>query len=167
MTEFNEGIPFGFHIIFRTYGTWLHGHRRGSVNRFNNRFGTVAIAPGSLLVDPPRKSFPEFNPVAIAPGSIRRSTFLSVSPSSIRSLRSRFCISRPTTAGILATARSTQTKIGYQWQVIRSDQGEAAAMDRDIYKLERRIVVNVIEVQQRYYAGITARSTQSRSRFSR
>ena len=48
MTEFNEGIPFGFHIIFRTYGTWLHGHRRGSVNRFNNRFGTPRVPANKL-----------------------------------------------------------------------------------------------------------------------
>ncbi len=49
MPEFNgEHIPFGFHITFRAYGTWLHGDRRGSVNRFNNRFGTPRIPPNPL-----------------------------------------------------------------------------------------------------------------------
>ena len=39
----DEHIPLGYLITFRTYGTWLHGDRRGSVNRFNNRFGTPLL----------------------------------------------------------------------------------------------------------------------------
>ncbi len=32
--------PVGFLITFRTYGTWLHGDHRGSVNRFRNKYRT-------------------------------------------------------------------------------------------------------------------------------
>jgi len=32
--------PLAHLITFRTYGTWLHGDERGSVNRFRNVFGT-------------------------------------------------------------------------------------------------------------------------------
>jgi REP element-mobilizing transposase RayT len=39
----DERIPLGYLITFRTYGTWLHGDKRGSVDRFNNRFGTPRI----------------------------------------------------------------------------------------------------------------------------
>ena len=35
--------PFGFHITFRAYGTWLHGDVRGSVDRFHNRYGTPRL----------------------------------------------------------------------------------------------------------------------------
>ena len=37
----DERIPLGYLITFRGYGTWLHGDRRGSVDRFHNRFGTA------------------------------------------------------------------------------------------------------------------------------
>jgi REP element-mobilizing transposase RayT len=39
----NEQIPLGYLITFRSYGTWLHGDKRGSVDRFHNRFGTPRI----------------------------------------------------------------------------------------------------------------------------
>jgi len=32
--------PLAHLITFRTYGTWLHGDKRGSVNRFRNIYGT-------------------------------------------------------------------------------------------------------------------------------
>ena len=41
----DESIPCGYLITFRTYGTWLHGDARGSVDRFHNRFGTPLLAP--------------------------------------------------------------------------------------------------------------------------
>ncbi|HBB94764.1 MAG TPA: hypothetical protein DC054_05180 [Blastocatellia bacterium] len=44
--EFNEDhTPLGYLITFRTYGTWLHGDHRGSVDRHNNRYGAPLIAP--------------------------------------------------------------------------------------------------------------------------
>jgi len=39
----NEQIPLGYLITFRSYGTWLHGDKRGSVDRFHKRFGTPRI----------------------------------------------------------------------------------------------------------------------------
>ena len=44
--EFNEDhTPLGYLITFRTYGTWLHGDERGSVDRHNNGYGAPRIAP--------------------------------------------------------------------------------------------------------------------------
>ncbi|MFN0138938.1 MAG: transposase [Pyrinomonadaceae bacterium] len=37
--------PIAYFITFRTYGTWLHGDERGSVNRHHNRYGTSKIRP--------------------------------------------------------------------------------------------------------------------------
>lgn len=31
--------PLAYFITFRTYGTWLHGEERGSVDRLHNKFG--------------------------------------------------------------------------------------------------------------------------------
>ncbi len=36
-------IPLAYLITFRTYGTWLHGDIRGSVDRFNNTYGTPRV----------------------------------------------------------------------------------------------------------------------------
>jgi len=45
-SEFNEsGIPLAYFISFRTYGTWLHGDERGSVDRWHNRYGTPCLPP--------------------------------------------------------------------------------------------------------------------------
>jgi REP element-mobilizing transposase RayT len=41
----DEHIPLAYLITFRTYGTWLHGDKRGSVDRFHNRFGSPRIGP--------------------------------------------------------------------------------------------------------------------------
>ena len=35
--------PIAYLITFRTYGTWLHGDKRGSVSRHNNRFRTLRL----------------------------------------------------------------------------------------------------------------------------
>src|SRR5262249_37922141 len=40
--------PLAFFITFRTYGTWLHGDRRGSVDRFHNRYGTPRLPPNTF-----------------------------------------------------------------------------------------------------------------------
>ncbi len=40
-----NSVPFAFFITFRTYGTWLHGDQRGSVDRNHN-------IPGTPLLDP-------------------------------------------------------------------------------------------------------------------
>ena len=37
--------PLAYFISFRTYGTWLHGDRRGSIDRFHNRYGDPYLPP--------------------------------------------------------------------------------------------------------------------------
>lgn len=47
--EFNDDhIPLAYMITLRGHGTWLHGDRRGSVDRFHNRYGTPKLPPNSL-----------------------------------------------------------------------------------------------------------------------
>jgi REP element-mobilizing transposase RayT len=38
-------IPLAIFYTFRTYGTWLHGDERGSVDRHNNLYGHARIQP--------------------------------------------------------------------------------------------------------------------------
>ena len=55
--------PIAFFVSFRTYGTWLHGDERGSINRFNNAYRSPYIEPNadwlkynqSILKGPPFK----------------------------------------------------------------------------------------------------------------
>ena len=37
--------PLAYFISFRTYGTWLHGDKRGSIDRFHNRYGAPYKSP--------------------------------------------------------------------------------------------------------------------------
>lgn len=41
----NTDIPLAYLITFRSYGTWLHGDERGSVDRFHNVYATPRLAP--------------------------------------------------------------------------------------------------------------------------
>jgi len=41
----NTEIPLAYLISFRTYGTWLHGDKRGSIDRFHNRYGDHYLPP--------------------------------------------------------------------------------------------------------------------------
>src|SRR5687768_10817201 len=36
--------PLAYFISFRTYGTWLHGDKRGSIDRNHNRYRSPYIA---------------------------------------------------------------------------------------------------------------------------
>ncbi len=38
-------FPLAYLITFRTYGTWLHGDERGSMDRTHNVYGTPNLAP--------------------------------------------------------------------------------------------------------------------------
>jgi REP element-mobilizing transposase RayT len=38
-------FPLAYLITFRTYGTWLHGNERGSMDRKHNVYGTPRLAP--------------------------------------------------------------------------------------------------------------------------
>ena len=37
--------PLAYFISFRSYGTWLHGDQRGSIDRFHNRYGDPYMPP--------------------------------------------------------------------------------------------------------------------------
>jgi REP element-mobilizing transposase RayT len=39
--------PIAYFISFRTYGTWLHGDEKGSVDRTRNQFGAPLIPPNA------------------------------------------------------------------------------------------------------------------------
>jgi hypothetical protein len=41
----NTDTPLAYLISFRSYGTWLHGDPRGSIDRFNNRYRSPYIKP--------------------------------------------------------------------------------------------------------------------------
>lgn len=38
-------VPLAYFISFRCYGTWLHGDVRGSIDKYNNAYGSPKIAP--------------------------------------------------------------------------------------------------------------------------
>jgi hypothetical protein len=38
-------IPLAYLITFRSYGTWLHGDKRGSVDRFHNQYKSPYLPP--------------------------------------------------------------------------------------------------------------------------
>ncbi len=44
-------VPLAFLITFRSYGTWLHGDERGSVNRFRNQYKSSRLPPESNWLD--------------------------------------------------------------------------------------------------------------------
>ena len=56
-------FPLGYLITFRAYGTWLHGDRRGSVNRFHNRYGTPRL--------PPNEGWKKYNRDALKQSPVR------------------------------------------------------------------------------------------------
>ena len=61
----HDHIPIGYFITFRTYGTWLHGDPRGSVDRFHNKYGTPRLAPNRLRQLFERKSL-KMRPVRLS-----------------------------------------------------------------------------------------------------
>ena len=38
-------IPLAYLITFRSYGTWLHGDKRGAIDRFHNHYGAPYLPP--------------------------------------------------------------------------------------------------------------------------
>jgi REP element-mobilizing transposase RayT len=47
--EFQQtDTPIGYLITFRSYGTWLHGDERGSVDRNHRAYGTPMLPPSSM-----------------------------------------------------------------------------------------------------------------------
>jgi REP element-mobilizing transposase RayT len=47
--ENNIEYPLAYLITFTTYGTWLHGDKRGSVDKKHNQYGSPFAAPASAL----------------------------------------------------------------------------------------------------------------------
>jgi hypothetical protein len=48
LTMWNDtDTPLAYFISFRTYGTWLHGDERGSINRFHNQYRSPYIRPNA------------------------------------------------------------------------------------------------------------------------
>jgi len=43
--------PIAFFVSFRTYGTWLHGDERGSIDRFNNAYRSPYIEPNEKWLE--------------------------------------------------------------------------------------------------------------------
>ena len=37
--------PLAYLITFGCYGGWIHGYKRGSVDRFHNRYGSACLPP--------------------------------------------------------------------------------------------------------------------------
>jgi REP element-mobilizing transposase RayT len=44
-------IPLAHLITFRSYGTWLHGDKRGSVDRFHNQYQAPYLPPNANLLE--------------------------------------------------------------------------------------------------------------------
>jgi REP element-mobilizing transposase RayT len=43
--------PLAYFIFFRSYATWLHGDKRGSIDRFHNRYLSPYIQPNEKWLD--------------------------------------------------------------------------------------------------------------------
>ena len=41
-------VPLGHLLTFRTYGTWLHGDARGSIDRFHNQYGAPYLGTSEV-----------------------------------------------------------------------------------------------------------------------
>lgn len=41
--------PIAYHITFTTYGTWLHGDKRGSVDEQRNQYRSAFMSPNAEL----------------------------------------------------------------------------------------------------------------------
>ena len=56
MRDFDDNdFPLAYLITFRCYGTWLHGDKRGSMDRKHNAYGTPKIASNASLETSDRK----------------------------------------------------------------------------------------------------------------
>ncbi|MEP7148902.1 MAG: transposase [Acidobacteriota bacterium] len=43
--------PIAFFVSFRTYGTWLHGDERGSIDRFHNAYRSPYVEPNEKWLE--------------------------------------------------------------------------------------------------------------------
>lgn len=44
----DRSTPVGYLITFRSYGTWLHGDERGSVDRYHHAYGTPGLPTSEI-----------------------------------------------------------------------------------------------------------------------
>ncbi len=61
--------PIAYHITFTTYGSWLHGDKRGSVDKGHNQYGSDFVSPNSGLQEKKQKRLK--NPSVILNKNIR------------------------------------------------------------------------------------------------
>jgi REP element-mobilizing transposase RayT len=57
-------IPLGYLITFRCYGTWLHGDKRGSIDRFHNQYKSPYLPKSSRRNEVNQKLL-KFEPVTL------------------------------------------------------------------------------------------------------
>lgn len=57
-------FPLAYFITFRTYGTWLHGDERGSIDRYHNKFGTPRV-PANPVLEKQQKAKLKSSPVSL------------------------------------------------------------------------------------------------------
>ncbi len=63
--DWNEtGIPVAYLFTFRCYGTWLHGDKRGSIDKFNNKHDTPYLPANQNWLEFNRKIL-KYNPVEL------------------------------------------------------------------------------------------------------
>ncbi len=60
----DSDFPRGYLITFRCYGTWLHGHKDGSVDRYHRTYGTPMLLPSSQRMNHDRGLLKQ-SPVAL------------------------------------------------------------------------------------------------------
>ena len=51
----DRDTPIAYLITFRCYGTWLHGDKRGSVNKFNNKYSSSFLKTNKIWETENRK----------------------------------------------------------------------------------------------------------------
>lgn len=61
--------PIAYHITFTTYGTWLHGDRKGSIDEQHNQYRSAFISPNAELLKKEQNNLK--NPPVILDKNIR------------------------------------------------------------------------------------------------
>lgn len=64
--KFNPNGPSGYLITFRSYGTWLHGDGRGTINRKGNNIPGSALLPANPALLRSEKSRLKIDPVTFS-----------------------------------------------------------------------------------------------------
>jgi REP element-mobilizing transposase RayT len=129
----NDKIPLAYLITFRANGTWLHGDRRGSVDRFHNRYGTPRIPPNeqwrkynqNTLANPPVRL--RHRQIVLIEDAIRETCKIrnrglwttNVRSNHVHSVVSAPCKPEPVLSALKANATRKLREAGY-WRSSRS-----------------------------------------------